>query len=510
MSDRSTYGREKTLIELMNQHQISVLALQETFQRANDPPVGLPVSPFSKPADNGRRGVMLVVHPALASAALSASGLGGGGGNPNILWITLDIGDATYFVASVYLPDNTKNKEADEVAEQLFNDIGDIPGEALIIIMGDWNYDPFKAKGKNKDAFKKMMTHPRMVLVHRSSPLDFTRPAASSHIDNIFISKTLVPKTSSQIFYLHIPPHERIPSDHVLVGLSSAGAGRRGRLRTTTLQYDMAPLRDCDNHAYSHSLDVLAKRWLRWAAELGAEMGPSTDTRRLETDLLFAGLKLTIYSASFQTLPTKRKSERACSAGAGLIKLANGGARKELWKMVAKRLRKNPGGREQGPPLKDLEQKLREQGARTPVSCCRETKKWVRRMIGKVDADETPAELIEVPSFESRTETYYQVISVEIKNLGWRVAGGLDNISAAQAKRAPQSFLRALAFFAARCVHLKCFPRGFRLARAKFIAKQDGKYRGLRLESLLAKLVEKCVLHALFPSFGPDPGLIAP
>ncbi len=37
-----------------------------------------------------------------------------------------------------------------------------------------------------------------------------------------------------------------------------------------------------------------------------------------------------------------------------------------------------------------------------------------------------------------------------------------------------------------------------------------GKFRGLCLESLLAKLVEKCVLHALFPSFGPDPGLIAP
>jgi hypothetical protein len=39
---------------------------------------------------------------------------------------------------------------------------------------------------------------------------------------------------------------------------------------------------------------------------------------------------------------------------------------------------------------------------------------------------------------------------------------------------------------------------------------EAGNFRGLRLESLLAKLVEKCVLHALFPSFGPDPGLIAP
>ena len=92
--------------------------------------------------------------------------LGLGGGNPNILWITLTIGDAAYFVASVYLPDNSKDKEADEVAEQLINDIGDIPGEAFIIIMGDWNYDPFRAKGKNKDAFKKIMSHPRMALVH--------------------------------------------------------------------------------------------------------------------------------------------------------------------------------------------------------------------------------------------------------------------------------------------------------------------------------------------------------
>ena len=98
-----------------------------------------------------------------------------------------------------------------------------------------------------------------------------------------------------------------------------------------------------------------------------------------------------------------------------------------------------------------------------------------------------------------------------MKNLRWKVTGGLDNISTVQIKRAPPSFLRALAFFAARCAYLKCFPRGFRLARAKYIPKPEAnKYRGLRLESLLTKLVEKCVLHALFPAFGPDPGLIAP
>ena len=36
---RSIYGREKSLVELMRSNQISVLALQETFERSNDPPV---------------------------------------------------------------------------------------------------------------------------------------------------------------------------------------------------------------------------------------------------------------------------------------------------------------------------------------------------------------------------------------------------------------------------------------------------------------------------------------
>ena len=177
--------------------------------------------------------------------------------------------------------------------------------------------------------------------------------------------------------------------------------------------------------------------------------------------------------------------------------------------MVSRRCKRTPPG--VGPPLIELEQKLREQGARTPTSTCPATKRWVCRTAARLDATASPSELNEPPSFESMVETYLQVIVTEVKKLGWKVTGGLDNISAFQIKRAPLSFLRALAFFAARCAYLKCFPRGLRLARAKFIPKPEvGKFRGLRLESLLTKLVEKCVLHALFPSFGPDLELIAP
>ena len=92
-------------------NRISVLALQETFERANDPPLGLFKSVYSKPSDDGRRGVMLIVHPLLEKAAQWEPGLGGS--NPNILWIKLDVGGLDYFVASIYMPDNSRNKEAD-------------------------------------------------------------------------------------------------------------------------------------------------------------------------------------------------------------------------------------------------------------------------------------------------------------------------------------------------------------------------------------------------------------
>ena len=452
---------------------------------------------------------MIIVHPDMERAAQCAIELGGG--NPNILWVVLEAEDATYFVASVYLPDNSKNKEADEVVRQLFEDIAAVPVGAHVIIMGDWNFDPYTVKGKNKGAFTAMMSHPRMTLLLRNDPLGCTRPAANTYIDHIFISQTVVPKTSSKIFYMHTPPHERIPSDHLIVGFKSMGSGRRSRMKTASLQYDMGPLSDRADHAYTHTLDGLAGRWLLWAEELGAEMGTSRASRQLETALLFAGLKLIIYSASYQTLPTKRKRNRATNAGALLTKFASGESRKELWEVVSRRLRGKTLTGGTCTPLKQLELKLREQGARTPTSTCPETKRWVRRTVARLDEVATTRERNKAPSFESMFATYLQVVTAEVKNLGWKVAGGLDNISAFQIKRAPLNFLRALAFFAARCAYLKCFPRGLRLARAKFIPKPEvGKFRGIRLESLLAKLVEKCVLHALFPSFGPEPELIAP
>jgi hypothetical protein len=90
-----------------------------------------------------------------------------------------------------------------------------------------------------------------MALVQRNRPTEWTRPASKTHTDNLFISRTVLPETSSRIFYLQVPPHPSTPSDHLLVGCRSTIAGRRGRMRTKSLQFDNAPLRTCPEHAYS-------------------------------------------------------------------------------------------------------------------------------------------------------------------------------------------------------------------------------------------------------------------
>ena len=95
---------------------------------------------------------MLVVHPALEMATQLAPGLGLL--NPNVIWLQADLGGVIYYVASVYFPDIRKDKEADLTAKRILEDIEAIPKEAPIIIMGDWNYDPFEDKGQNKIAFR--------------------------------------------------------------------------------------------------------------------------------------------------------------------------------------------------------------------------------------------------------------------------------------------------------------------------------------------------------------------
>ena len=124
---------------------------------------------------------MLIVHPALSDCCSRAEHLGGD--NTNVLWIVFSSGADKYFLASVYLPDNRLLREADEVARQLLRDIDQIPESAFIVLLVDFNFDPFTSKGANKAAAKLLTSHRRLALIPRPHAECFTRPVKRSHID---------------------------------------------------------------------------------------------------------------------------------------------------------------------------------------------------------------------------------------------------------------------------------------------------------------------------------------
>ncbi len=103
-------------------------------------------------------------------------------------------------------------------------------------------------------------------------------------------------------------------------------------MRTTELQYDSTPLRDNTDHDYSQVLDELGSRWLTWAPALSKSLQASAASSNQEAGLLFAGLKLIIYSysAAFQTLPTKRKKNKSSDVGTMATVFASGKSRKEM------------------------------------------------------------------------------------------------------------------------------------------------------------------------------------
>ena len=64
--------------------------------------------------------------------------------SPNLLRLVVDLGGQRWHAVCVYLP--TNKEEANEVIRRLLHDIRGLPGDSLIVIMGDMNADPFLKK----------------------------------------------------------------------------------------------------------------------------------------------------------------------------------------------------------------------------------------------------------------------------------------------------------------------------------------------------------------------------
>lgn len=510
---RSVYGREDTLRNLMLSQDIDFLVITEAFTRPADPPLGLFESTYSVPAENGRRGILLSIAPEAAEITRLARNLGGG--NPNIAWVVTEDAGALTFTAGIYWPDNNRGKQADNAAQQLLEDVDNIPSTAHIVILGDFNYDPFERRGSNKAAMQLLLTCRRLSLVERSSDDCFTYfpppPARKSHIDNFVVSTSLLSLICSPIFYLEVPEHERNPSDHVMIALATTPPrGKvRQRRRPAEQRYDLRCLLDRSSRPYSSLLTVLSEEWLETLKTIRADLiALNHPTSSSDMEVILNSIKFLIYSASYQTLPLARDGQDRSGEGSYMLTEALSSATTlEKWALIKRRLRAPKRGADEV-PLQQLEHEMRTQAEAGPKSTHRSTRRWVAMMNRLIDEQTLPR--LSEGELEQVTMRNESVLTHAIKKMRNNIAAGPDRIAAPQIKEAPRAFLKLLAFFSAWAGELGVFPTNIRLARMKYIPKKEkGKARGISLESLVSKLIEQCVAHPIFPAFGSPSTLIA-
>ena len=497
---------------------VAFLAVQEAMLNMNNLPVGLFKSSFYRAHPDGKWGLCLIVHPAWASRAKEPPAEGVGAHltktNPNILWILVQTNERLLFIANIYIPNSTNspsNKQAALlVINDLLADVTGLPDDAAVIILGDMNVDPFANKGSNRNLFPTLLACPRLHLIARPDASRHTRPATESHIDNILCSEHARRLVSSELRYFDfqdINSTRAKPSDHIPIGLVLRCSTVQARPRSSITQVNTLSLREGHNHAYAQTLRVLSSNFVTWALNLRrAMLTHRVPTSEAIIETVHEGLLLILRSAAYQTLGTRRipigpKPYRYFPPQA-----LTDDSTSNTWKLVNDKLlspRNAP-----DPPFLDLDHELRERAAIMPSSSQRSTRVWVSSSMARL-SEVKAAPFPDNAALLLMINTFLPLIIVLVGKLHRNVRGGDDQITADQLKHAPHEFFFALALFTAWCCEACLFPRLLRLGIALFIPKKLG-WRGLRLESLIAKVMEQLVLHPIFPALGTSSALICP
>ena len=491
----------------MKENNISYLAITEPMIKPGRPPVGLPKTSIAAPGRKGRRGLMWI--PGLDHSRDIRAWSPTEEEDEDILWAIINDGKATWFAGVTYWSHDADDK-VDKITNRLLDTVEKIVREsphAYILITGDFNADPFANKGKNIRCMRRLISSQHLVLVQRPGPNHFTRPEGKSHIDNFLLSKNAWSRICDTIAYATIQGERGRPSDHLLISIRFPADGRKPRIKPQEQRYDTTSLREGNNPTYVSLLATLARKWLStvshvrsWMAEVGLHTA--------EDELLLAleALRYLIYSASYQSLSTIRVQLHANSSRRVQTQLLQNMSTSEMWKMVKRRLK--PIGKDDA-PFAELEDKLRKRADESSNSAHVPTRQWVKAKNNDIDnAGSCPVPNNSVIAPLVARNRY--LLPKLIAKLRTNLATGLDNITSLQLKRAPSDFLDALAWFAAWCMEACIFPSGLRLGRLKFILKASGNYRGLTLESLIAKLMENLVVDPIYPCFGRCSSLIAP
>ena len=180
---RSIYGRGHALSALMVREKLGFVGIQEAWIKPLKPIQGLFKSTYPRYGANGCRGLLWVVHPDFAAFTADMSNEMPSEYHPNVLWIRVTHGDETWYAATVYLPNNTK--EARETIEALVKDVQHLPEGSSVIILGDMNGDPFQRKGTTKSVLTLLFSDPRLTLVPRPNDSSFSRPESTHRVINL-------------------------------------------------------------------------------------------------------------------------------------------------------------------------------------------------------------------------------------------------------------------------------------------------------------------------------------
>jgi len=195
--------------------------------------------------------------------------------------------------------DSKKDKEdeieARETVAQLLQDVQQIKstsGEALIVVVGDMNADPFTKKGSNITWLKWLTSGEEgLRVVQRPDDSAVTRPAKGAHIDNILTNAQAMKKVRGPLVYfmnneIDDMASERIPSDHVPIMAELACRRAGTRVRSKETQWNTLELRADAAHPYCYKLEALTNDWLKWARRvceahlaLGARCGTENSVK---------------------------------------------------------------------------------------------------------------------------------------------------------------------------------------------------------------------------------------
>ena len=487
----------------MNDHSISILALQEPMLFANAPPLNLDPALYQQHSTAGIRG--LITKP--AQSWLNSLSL------PNVStsdfwhWITLHSALGIIHIANCYFPPNHDEKNTTHAALNLLGQqILSIKSShtattnAHFILCGDFNADPLphKMHGHLAASLATFIPAHRLFLAPRPHRNSHTRPASRTHIDLFILSDTLRPFLTQSLEYLYDnkigASTYRAPSDHIPIILTLTNFSPKISY-TKHINVNVQPLRDGHTHQYASTLHTLTHAWFAWRQRLIVN-GCNTSLLRV----MWAGLNFIIHEAAFLVhghSVTKRYNDTVsflCS------KPLPQRLDTKAWQFIQKQQCA------QQPTVPQFSVTATLNHMKSIGNCIPHPLPSISELVSS-----QLLRLRNLPPLSASDQIrliqeWTPIISNAAQALSnGTAAGATDRIPPELPKHAPPAYFAALATLATDCSSHLYFPDDLQKGVMSYIHKGKSLphtslayFRGLRVTSVPGKLIAKAVAHPIF------------